>query len=142
MPNSLHCGLISGPPSPPAKGRVLVVDDAPSVRALLGQLIRQWGYACGEAPDGLAALRCLHCQPVSLLLTDFHMPRLSGLELLQTLSATAVATGASMVPAVVVSAGLPIGASHRLMAAGARVILPKPVDAGRLRQTLDRLHSS
>jgi phosphoserine phosphatase RsbU/P len=140
MPDSLECGLLSRPPSRATRGRVLVVDDDGLVRAYLRQLIEAWGYDCGEAPDGVAALRCLQCQPVSLLLTDYEMPRLNGLDLLRTLSAAALATGTSMVPAVVLSGGLPADAARGLMAAGARAILLKPVHPGRLRQTLDRLH--
>jgi CheY-like chemotaxis protein len=43
-------------PSTPARGRLLVVDDNAAVRTMVRRLAQAWGYLCGEAPDGLAAV--------------------------------------------------------------------------------------
>ena len=61
---------------------VLVVDDDPSVRAMLYRLFTREGYNVLEAADGVAALDVLAGpHRVDLLLTDVVMPRLGGCEL-------------------------------------------------------------
>jgi CheY-like chemotaxis protein len=122
-----------------SKGRLLVVDDYPPIRALLSRMIETWGYECGEAPDGLAALRCLACQGVSLVVTDYRMPRLDGLGLLQSLFVAAGVNGQPMLPVVVLSTGVPPDVQGAMWAAGARAVLSKPVDPVTLRQEIERL---
>ena len=135
----LRCGLVLPKPALAAKGRVLVVDDYPPVRALLARMIESWGYACGEAPDGLAALRCLACQRVSLMVTDYRMPRLDGLGLLQSLLGAAAVGDQPMPPVVVLSSGMPPDVQSAMWAAGARAVLSKPVNPVALRQEIERL---
>lgn len=61
---------------------VLVVEDEPSVRDLLVELLSEEGYSVAAAPDGQAALQLLDegLQP-RLILADVMMPRLTGVEL-------------------------------------------------------------
>jgi two-component system chemotaxis sensor kinase CheA len=58
---------------------VLVVDDDPHIRGLLGEILEVEGYAVAQAADGLEALDALRAaaEPVVVLL-DLMMPRLSG----------------------------------------------------------------
>jgi CheY-like chemotaxis protein len=71
---------------------VLVADDSPEVRSLLAEILRDEGISVVEAADGPAALAMLSAEPdagpvgpVDLLVTDNHMPGLSGLELTREL---------------------------------------------------------
>jgi CheY-like chemotaxis protein len=59
---------------------VLVVEDAPAVRAVTRQVLERQGYTILEAPNGEAALQvaATHDGPIHLLLTDVVMPVLSG----------------------------------------------------------------
>jgi len=61
--------------------RVLVVDDEPGVRAFMAETLRDAGYNAVEAEDPGAALRMLESGSPDLLLTDFSMPGMTGLEL-------------------------------------------------------------
>jgi signal transduction histidine kinase/CheY-like chemotaxis protein len=63
--------------------RVLVVDDEPGVRTFIAETLREAGYEALEAQDPGAALRLLESNPPHLLLTDYSMPGMSGLELAQ-----------------------------------------------------------
>lgn len=63
------------------KKRVLVVDDEPSVRELLGYLLDTFGYAWETACDADQALGMLEHTPFDLVLTDFKMPGMNGVEL-------------------------------------------------------------
>ena len=61
---------------------ILFVDDDPSIRALLRQLIAGMGYRALEAPEALAALDILSREQVNLALIDVRMPGRDGVWLL------------------------------------------------------------
>lgn len=61
--------------------RVLVVDDEPGVRTFMAQTLRDAGYNTLEAEDAGTALRLLQNEDPDLLLTDYSMPGMTGLEL-------------------------------------------------------------
>ena len=67
------------PRSPGA--RILVADDDPVARALLVETLRGRGYAVVEAADGATAWALASgSAPPQILLLDWMMPRMSGLE--------------------------------------------------------------
>jgi CheY-like chemotaxis protein len=65
--------------------RVLVVDDVPDIRFMLGKLVERMGYKVDVAGCGLEALDILMCQEIDLVITDWAMPGMSGGELISTL---------------------------------------------------------
>lgn len=65
--------------------RVLVVDDALSVRRSMQQLLEDAGYEVITAADGFLALEALRTQTPAIVLTDLEMPHLNGLELTKRL---------------------------------------------------------
>jgi CheY-like chemotaxis protein len=78
-------------PEHSASGRlesVLVVDDEPSVRRFACRVLREAGYGVREAADGLDALSLIRSGVVDLdaVVSDIVMPRMNGVELLQSLS--------------------------------------------------------
>jgi two-component system cell cycle sensor histidine kinase/response regulator CckA len=78
----------SGVPSP--RRAILVVEDDEGVRQLLTHTLRADGWAVLEATDGLGALRLLqqnHTGPLDLVVADTVMPRMSGRELCERLTA-------------------------------------------------------
>ena len=63
--------------------RILLVDDEKAVRDSLYELLESDGYevlAASNGPDGLAIFR-QSTRPIQLLVTDYNMPQMSGLEL-------------------------------------------------------------
>ena len=64
--------------------KVLVVDDSPSFRMYLVELLKSYQYQTFQAVDGLDALEVLAENPdIALILTDYNMPRMNGQELVQ-----------------------------------------------------------
>ena len=62
---------------------ILLADDEPSVRALLGRILQDAGFEIIEAPDGREAWRLIQkLHPtIELVVSDVVMPHLSGTEL-------------------------------------------------------------
>lgn len=71
------------PPPPRQKPRVLVVEDNDSIRRLVVTLLRREGYEVVEAGNGEQALQTP--SHVELLVTDFAMPGMTGVELAERL---------------------------------------------------------
>jgi len=66
--------------------RILVVDDFATMRRILKNILRQTGFTnIAEADNGKAALNELKSQRFDLILVDWNMPEMSGIELLTTM---------------------------------------------------------
>ena len=105
--------------------RVLVADDDHHVRFLVGSLLEHAGYTVVPACDGMAALNELRRQSFDVVITDFHMPLLNGMEL-----AKRVRTSFPLLPVILISATIPeelFGAECRPFAC-----VRKPYDSLRL----------
>ena len=59
---------------------ILVVDDSSSLRLTLSRMLRRSGYHVTEAASGLAALKSCREDPPDLVLSDWMMPEMDGLE--------------------------------------------------------------
>ncbi len=66
------------------KIRLLIVDDEQSIRRLCMTVGESLGFACREADSGESALAVLEEAPAHMVLTDMVMPRMSGLQFLET----------------------------------------------------------
>jgi len=64
--------------------KVLVVDDFATMRKIVRNILKQIGFEdILEAEDGTAALRLIKNDQVGLVVTDWNMPNMSGLDLLR-----------------------------------------------------------
>lgn len=69
--------------------RIITVDDAATIRRLVGYTLRGVGHEVIEAEDGEDALRVLGKERVDLVITDVNMPKMDGIELVRRLRALA-----------------------------------------------------
>jgi two-component system, chemotaxis family, chemotaxis protein CheY len=67
--------------------RIITVDDAATMRRLVGYTLRGAGHEVLEAEDGEDALRVLGTERVDLVITDVNMPKMDGIELVRRLRA-------------------------------------------------------
>src|SRR5580658_10440736 len=67
---------------PETKARLLIVDDEPSIRMSLSQILTEVGYGVRSASDGLTALAEIRREVPEILISDLNMPGMSGFELL------------------------------------------------------------
>ena len=68
--------------------RALIIDDSRAMRALLGRILGELGFETAEAGDGREGLEHLRQHGVpDLVLVDWNMPRMSGIEFVQAVRA-------------------------------------------------------
>jgi response regulator RpfG family c-di-GMP phosphodiesterase len=90
-------GACAAPPA--ADVHVLVVDDEPQIRDILASVLRREGYRVTSRGNPREALEDFARAPVDLLLTDFQMPEMTGLELVEAAKRTAPGLGSVLVTA-------------------------------------------
>ena len=75
-----HLPLVQDGPAPERVRRVLVVDDSRAQRRILAVQLQRWGYEVIEAASGEAALDLCAGQVFDIVLSDWMMPGMTGLE--------------------------------------------------------------
>ncbi len=113
--------------------KVLIADDDRLVRTMLADLLADLGHAVVAAANGAEAVDLCAREVPDLLILDFLMPKLSGLDALQALRARGV-----RVPAVLLTA-ITDGSFRAMDGADAvDVLLEKPVTRRSLERALAR----
>ncbi len=80
----IDSGLLDAPPNA-KQSYLLVVDDSPSVRRVVGGMLKAHGWETQTARDGVEALDVIARERPSAVLLDIEMPRMDGYELMATL---------------------------------------------------------
>lgn len=66
---------------PVVRRRILVVDDASAIREVLATFLEEYEFIVHTVPDGASALALLQSERVDVILVDWRMPGISGLEM-------------------------------------------------------------
>lgn len=117
-----------------AERSILLVEDEPVLRALMGEELRDMGYHVTEAEHGKAALAAARAEAPDLVLCDLAMPVMSGLEFLEAYAGEPAAVRA---PVVILSAYGTDQQIETALAAGAAAYLRKPVRFEHLQETIE-----
>lgn len=112
---------MTGPP------RVLVVDDVPMNRHLLGVQLRNAGCDVLFAADGAQALATLAASACALVIMDCRMPVLDGIEAARRLRAHETARQLARTPIIALSAAADDEAAAACAAAGIDALCSKPL---------------
>ena len=113
---------------------VLIVDDSPVMRKLLRRGLRQAGFdhlRVIEAHDGAEAIDLLDSKRFDVVSTGWHMPNVTGIELLRHIELNELDLTAG-----VVTAHATRSARRSAAEAGARFFIPKPFTPDTLRDGL------
>jgi DNA-binding NtrC family response regulator len=113
--------------------RVLIVEDDPSTRSGLAELVQAWGFQTDEASDGEEGLRKVTSFRPAIIVSDLVMPRMGGHELLRTLK-----DQLSDLTFILLTAQGTIESAVDAIKDGAYDYLSKPVDPQRLRILLQK----
>lgn len=106
--------------------RVLLVDDDLSVRRVLRALLEYQGYICEEAEDAFAALEWLDTHQTELVISDCHMPGISGVSFLKKLKARSLETKKPFPPIIVLSGNITKTRKEELCQIGVYATMDKP----------------
>lgn len=104
--------------------RILIVDDAATVRLYHRTILTEQGYQVDEAINGIEALEKMLCGSYDLLLVDVNMPKLDGYGFLREMRGNLQIHQA---PAIMVSTEADQQDKEQAFAAGANDYLVKPV---------------
>ncbi|MCK6518077.1 response regulator, partial [Myxococcota bacterium] len=118
--------------------RVLVVDDAPTNRLVVTQLLKALGCVCVEAEDGEEAAERALAEPFDLIFMDTDMPRLDGLGATEKIRAQSPEARRGVM-IVGLSGHADPEDRARALAVGMDDYLIKPIRVATLREVLARL---
>ena len=111
-------------PAPAAKGqRILIADDDPEIRGMLRALLRRNGYAVLEARNGLETYDLAKQEQPDLVLVDWVMPLLEGLETTKRLKAD---PQTARIPVIMVTGQSRVDDKVMGLEAGAQDFVTKP----------------
>jgi|GEM_PF-848232 len=123
-------------PTAAAQGRrILIAEDNPDARLLLRQLLQPLGFALEEAPDGLAAVALAASFAPELIIMDWRMPGIDGLEAVRRIRAR---PGARQPYFVMLTATAFAEQEREAMELGVHCFLRKPLQEAALYEALER----
>ncbi|ENO96295.1 chemotaxis response regulator CheY [Thauera phenylacetica] len=119
------------------KTRFLVVDDFSTMRRIVRNLLKELGFAnVDEAEDGAVALQKLKSSPYDFVVTDWNMPNMDGLTLLQSIRRT---PELKHLPVLMITAEAKKENIIAAAQAGASGYVVKPFTAATLAEKLDKI---
>ncbi len=117
--------------------RVLIADDDPAICALIGTVLKKGPYemvTCNDAESALVAIN--RDGPFDIIVCDFMLPGISGIDLVERLRADPRTTD---VPILMISGHTNYAMDNRAKTAGANLFLNKPFTISQLRMSINQL---
>lgn len=116
--------------------QIIIADDSESIREILAFSLENAGYEVLVTRDGLDALRFFDGRSIDLLLTDYHMPNLNGLELIVKVRQI---ENYKFMPILVLTTEKQVEIIREARDSGATGWLLKPFNTEKLLQTLRKV---
>ncbi|TAM60671.1 MAG: response regulator [Rhodanobacter sp.] len=119
--------------------KILVVDDFSTMRRIVRNLLVELGFSnplIQEADDGQNAIELLRKTPVDLVVTDWNMPNMTGIELLRAIRAEPAMKG---LPVLMVTAENNRDQIIAAAQAGVNGYIVKPFTAITLQEKIDKI---
>ena len=111
---------------------ILLTDDDLGFRETLRAMLEPRGYRTFEAGDGLEALDIVTRESIHLVLLDYHMPKLTGIETMRRVKQVR-----ELLPCILVSAEMDEQMRREAEAAQVYSVLTKPVSLSQVTSTVD-----
>ena len=118
---------------PQRRQRILIVDDEAPTRAMLSEMIAALGFDTGEATDSQEAVAAIRHEPYDVVLTDFWMPGMDGIELVREIK-----TMRPDLPVIVITGHSSVQTAVESIRAGAFDFVEKPVSLQALQVRVQR----
>ncbi|RUL69514.1 response regulator [Dyella choica] len=114
----------------------LVVDDSPTIRAVLGKMLGQEGYAVQKAVDGESALELARAEQPELIFLDIVLPGINGFAVLRALRQDPLTRH---IPIVMISGNQQATEQFYVQRFGADDFIKKPFGQRAVQQSVDQL---
>ena len=114
----------------------LVVDDSLTIRKLVARTLQQAGFDPVEAANGKEALEKLESRPINVIVTDYNMPVMDGLEFVRAVRASAKH---KFLPIVFLTTEVDETAKQNARACGVTAWIVKPFNAEKLLSVVQKL---
>ncbi|MFM6852533.1 MAG: response regulator transcription factor [Sphingopyxis sp.] len=121
-------------PAETAVRTILVVDDMEANRAVLCRRLEKYGYAVTSVDSGAAALAAVANRPPDIVLLDYMMPHMNGVDVLREWRANPATVN---LPVIMVTARAEGSATIEALEAGADDYVAKPIDFDVLRARIE-----
>jgi twitching motility two-component system response regulator PilH len=116
--------------------RALVVDDSPTIRAVLGKMLAQEGYAVQKAVDGETAIELARTEQPELIFLDIVLPGINGFAVLRTLRHDPLTRH---IPIVMISGNPQATEQLYVQRFGADDFIKKPFGQHEVQRSIDQL---
>jgi two-component system chemotaxis response regulator CheY len=116
--------------------RILVIDDEPGVRNLLGRFLRSANFEVSFAEDGLEGLEKVKSDPPDLIVADVAMPNLDGITLCSMLKKD---PATSNIPFLIITGHGTIGEAEEALQEKPDGYLTKPFELSRVLHKIESL---
>jgi twitching motility two-component system response regulator PilH len=123
----------------PREAHILVVDDSPTIRAVLGKMLTQDGHVVFKAADGESAIELARNELPDLIFLDIVMPGMNGFAVLRALRREALTHD---IPIVMISGNLQATEQFYVQRFGADDFMKKPFGRGEVFARLQHLTRS
>jgi two-component system chemotaxis response regulator CheY len=108
--------------------KVMIIDDSSTIRIYAGASLTQAGFEVIEASDGVEGAQKIDAiADLSLIICDIHMPRMSGIQMVELLQ-----RAGRKVPVIVLTSEVGIRQKDRARMAGVRAWINKPFEPATL----------
>ena len=127
---------------PDSEIHILVVDDFPTMRKIVKQVLRQLGYNnLSEADQGQAALNFLRAsnKPVEFIVSDWNMPTMTGIELLKSVRAD---PKLKHIPFLMITAEAEKENIIEAVKSGVNGYIVKPFNAGTMKEKIEKVFAN
>jgi CheY-like chemotaxis protein len=132
-PEAVHHGR---PLQAALNARMLVVDDSPTIRAVLGKMLGQEGYAVQKAVDGESALQLAKTEQPDLIFLDIVLPGINGFAVLRALRHDPLT---QHIPIVMISGNQQATEQFYVQRFGADDFIKKPFGLREVQQSIHQL---
>ncbi|CDG33085.1 response regulator [Parasaccharibacter sp. TMW2.1882] len=117
--------------------RALIVDDQASIRQVLASHMAALGFkGVVQRKDGKEALEYLEANPIHLVISDFNMPGMDGLALLEAVRSNPKTAKLAF---IILTGEANAGLVQKAVAAGVNNFLAKPYTVAKLKETLEKV---
>lgn len=122
---------------PDTNMRILAVDDFSTMRRIIKNILKQLGFHnVAEADDGMAALEMLRKEKIDFVISDWNMPKMTGIELLKAIRAD---ESLKQIPLLMVTAEAQRENVIEAAKAGANNYIVKPFTSETLKDKIDKI---